>query len=144
MPGIIKFVHGPVDIGEIMDSVSDDRAGGTAFFIGTTRNFSDEGGTERGVAHLFYEAYEPMALKLMNDLSASARNRWELIGVSVVHRLGRVDIGEASVVTAVSAAHRAGALEACRFLIDGVKKEVPIWKKEIFTGEGGVERWVGL
>jgi len=141
MPDLVKIVNLPIDMGEILASVAHDRAGGTAIFVGTTRSFSQDGATERPVSHLVYEAYEPMALKVMNDLAASARSRWDLIGLSAVHRVGRVDVGEASVVIAVSAAHRAGAFEACRFLIDEVKKEAPIWKKEVL---GESEKWVGL
>jgi len=137
---LIRVVTGPIDIAGILAAVSDPGAGGTAVFVGTTRNFSEEGGTKYPVTRLVYEAYEPMALKIMHDIATAARSRWELTGVAAVHRVGRVEIGEASVVIAVSAAHRAGAFEACRFIIDEVKREAPIWKKEILPES---ERWVG-
>ncbi len=141
MPQMVKIVNGPVDVAELLSVVSDPRAGGTALFVGTTRNFSVDGEREYPVSQLVYEAYDPMALKVMNDIAGAARTRWDLIGVAAVHRTGRVEIGEASVAIAVSAAHRAGAFEACRFIIDAVKRDAPIWKKEILPGS---ERWVGL
>lgn len=133
---IIKIVRHKIDLDEILASVADGGAGGTAVFIGTTRNLSDEGPVE----YLEYEAYEPMALKIMREIAGSARSRWPLTGLSVVHRIGRVDVGEASIVIAVSAAHRAGAFDACRFVLDSVKKDAPIWKKEVL---GGKHTWVG-
>jgi molybdopterin synthase catalytic subunit len=136
MPDLIRIVEHPIDIPEILASVADDGAGGTVVFTGTTRNRSEAGPVE----FLEYEAYVPMAVEVMKRIAATARSRWELSGLSAVHRIGRVPAGEASIVIAVSAAHRAGAFEACRFVIDEVKKDVPIWKKEI---DGGAQRWVG-
>jgi len=133
----VKIVVGPIDTGEILASVADDAAGGTVLFVGTTRNHSGD----EAVEYLEYEAYEPMAIRVLGEIAAAARSRWDLVRVSVIHRVGRVDVGEASVAVAVSAAHRAGAFEACRFVIDAVKKDAPIWKKEVFAGK---ERWVGL
>jgi molybdopterin synthase catalytic subunit len=138
---MVKIVGGRIDVGDILASVSGDGTGGTVLFVGTTRNFSREGDREYPVSYLIYEAYGPMALKVMEEIAAAARARWDLTGLSAVHRVGRVDIGEASVVIAASAAHRAAAFDACRFVIDAVKKDAPIWKKEILPGS---ERWVGL
>ena len=132
---IVDIVEGRIDTEGLIDAVSNPSAGGTAVFIGTTRTPS--GGMD--VAYLEYESYRPMALKQMKTIVETARSRWELAGVCAVHRVGRVDIGEASVVIAVSAVHRAGAFEACRFIIDEVKKDVPIWKKEVFTD--GTHGW---
>ena len=89
--------------------------------------------------HLEYEAYLPMALSMITKIADEAARQWGLQAISIVHRRARVGIGEASVVIAVSSAHRKEAFEACRFAIDTLKKEVPIWKKEFFA-DGAV--WV--
>jgi molybdopterin synthase catalytic subunit len=133
---MIRIVNENIDIAEVIASVGDPSAGAIDIFVGTTRNHS--GGKE--VRSLEYQAYEPMASKMMEELADEARRRWHVNTVSIVHRIGRVDIGEASVVIAVSTAHRKEAFEACRFLIDTLKKNVPIWKKEVFA-DG--EIWVG-
>jgi len=134
---MIKIVQSPIDLSEVVSSVRSPEAGAIDIFIGTTRNHSD--GKE--VLSLEYEAYEPMALKLMEALVAEARQRWAVKRIAIVHRVGKVEIGEASVVIAVSAAHRQEAFEACRFAVDALKRDVPIWKKEVFR-DG--EAWVGF
>src|SRR5947207_13013418 len=102
-----------------------ERADGAAcLFVGVVRH--DNGG--RRVRHLEYEAYEEMALPLMEEIAATARRRWPVTDVRIVHRLGRLEVGEASVAVAVTAAHRAAAFEACRYAIDTLKATVPIWK----------------
>ena len=106
-------------------------------FIGTTR---DESRGKKVIA-LDYEAYAPMALRFLNRIAGEAREGRDVRRVSIVHRVGRLNVGEASVVIAVSAAHRKEAFEACRYIIDTIKKIVPIWKKEFF--EDG-EIWVGM
>ena len=126
---LVDIVEGAIETGKLIGAVSHRSAGGTAVFIGTTRTPSGD----REVRHLEYEAYRPMALKQMAAIVETARSRWDLAGACAVHRVGRVEVGEASVVVAVSAAHRAGAFEACRYIIDAVKKDVPIWKKEVFA-----------
>ncbi len=125
---MITIVQIPINILEVIASVSDPGAGGIDVFIGTTRDNANG----KRVLYLEYEAYDPMALKMMHQLVDEAKKQWTLKKVSVVHRIGRVDIGEASVVIAVSSAHRNEAFEACRYLIDQLKKVVPIWKKEFF------------
>ena len=89
---------------------------------------------------LDYEAYEEMAGEKMKDLAAQARQQWQLVNVAIVHRLGNVPLGEASVAIAVSSAHRANAFEAGRWLIDTLKVEVPIWKREHWSD--GSSEWV--
>jgi molybdopterin synthase catalytic subunit len=89
------------------------------------------------VAHLEYEAYEEMAQSEMAAIEAEVRRRWPVTDVRLVHRLGRMDIGEASVAVAIASAHRGEAFEACRFAIDTLKRTVPIWKKE-FYADGAV------
>jgi molybdopterin synthase catalytic subunit len=126
---IVDITGEPIDVGASVAAVIHPSAGGMAFFIGTTRTPSDG----RDVSHLEYEAYAPMALKKMEEIVDDAGRRWPIVAACAVHRVGRVDPGEASVLVAVSAGHRAAAFEACRFLIDEIKKEVPIWKKEVFV-----------
>ena len=134
---MIEIVEAPIEIQKIIASVQDPAAGGIDVFIGTTRN------NARGkqVVELEYEAYVPMALAEMNKIATDIRDRWSVIHSSFVHRIGIVHVGEASVVVAVSSAHRSEAFEACRYAIDTLKKTVPIWKKERFI-DGEV--WVGL
>jgi molybdopterin synthase catalytic subunit len=134
---MIKIVRGPIDLDEVLDSVKSPEAGAIDVFIGTTRNHSDG----RKVVSLEYEAYEPMAVKLMEAIGAEARRRWGLDRFAIVHRVGRVEVGDASVVIAVSAVHRREAFEACRYVIDALKRDIPIWKKEVFL-DGEV--WVGV
>src|SRR5262249_10261688 len=107
--------------------------GGVCVFLGVVRN--DNGG--RAVRHLEYEAYEEMALPLMEEIAREAGGRWPVTGVRIGHRLGRPEIGETSVAVAVSAPHRGPAFEACRYAIDTLKATVPIWKKE-FYADGAV------
>lgn len=126
-----------IEVEQILSEITDPEAGGIDLFIGTTRNHS--GG--RKVKFLEYEAYEQMAIQIMERLEKEARSRWILQKVVMVHRLGRVPVEEASVVIGVSSAHRKEAFEACRFLIDSLKREVPIWKREHF--EDGTVEWSG-
>ena len=114
----------------------DDAAGAIATFIGTTRAHS----RGREVLYLEYEAYEGMAEQVMEELASRLVDRHELSRVAIHHRVGRVDIGETSVVIAVSAPHRAAALAACREAIDELKVSVPLWKKETYVGG---EEWIG-
>ena len=116
--------------------VRDDSAGAIATFIGTTRAHS----RGRDVLYLEYEAYEGMAEQVMADLAAELARRHELCKVAIHHRVGRVDIGETSVVIAASAPHRAAALAACRDAIEELKTSVPLWKKETYVGG---EEWIG-
>lgn len=125
---MVEIIKEKIDIARVVASVEDPAAGGVAVFIGTTRNHSDG----KNVLALEYDAYVPMALKLMNRIAAEAKSRWGLQKISVVHRIGHLAIGDASVVIAVSSAHRNEAFEACRYAIDTLKQEVPIWKKEYF------------
>jgi molybdopterin synthase catalytic subunit len=102
--------------------------GAVVIFDGIVRNHS----RNRQTKYLEYEAYEEMALKRMQELAREARTKFPIRNVALVHRLGRLEIGESSVLIAVYSAHRAAAFEACRWLIDTLKKTVPIWKKEFF------------
>jgi len=125
-----------LNLQELIDYVTDPEAGAVATFIGTTRN-NNEG---RRVLALDYEAYPEMAEKELVRLGEEAKNKWPICRMAIVHRIGPVQITEASVVIAVSSAHRDAAFAACRFAIEEIKRTVPIWKKEVF--EGG-EVWIG-
>lgn len=133
---MIQIVRDPIDVSTILKSLRDPAAGAIDIFIGTTRNHSQ--GKE--VLSLEYEAYLPMALEQMNHIAEDAKKKWGIKNISIVHRIGRVEIGESSVVVGVSSVHRKEAFEACRYCIDTLKKVVPIWKKECFAdGDAWVE-----
>ena len=133
---LIQITHDVLDPGRAVELVQNPGAGAIVTFVGTTR---DHTGDLR-VLRLEYEAYRPMADDQLQRVADEMHARWELTGVAIHHRLGRLEIGEASLVVAVSSAHRQAAFEACHFSIDRIKQIVPIWKKEFF--EGG-EVWVG-
>jgi len=126
----------PIDIDRVMASVRDDSAGGTVVFLGTVRKKS-EGKAVRG---LTYEVYKEMAERKMGEIEAAVRERWPVVGMAIVHRYGSLEVGEISVVVAVSCEHRAEAFEACSYAIEAIKKSLPLWKKERF--KGGDESWV--
>jgi molybdopterin synthase catalytic subunit len=130
-----RIVSEPIDLNALVAQVASPRAGGIATFLGVVRDNS----LGRKVLHLFYEAYPPMALKELERLEAEVRGRWEIEAIAIVHRIGRLEIGEASVAIAVSSPHRREAIEACHFAIDRLKQTVPVWKKEFW--EGG-EVWI--
>lgn len=124
----VKLTFDPLDVAAISSSVTHPSTGATSVFIGTTRdNF--EGKT---VVRLEYEAFESMAVKELGKVVAEVRDKWEVHSVAIHHRLGVVNITEASVVIAVSSPHRKEALEAVHFAIDRLKATVPIWKKEVY------------
>ena len=133
---MFRVSHKAIDLQELVDHVSDPEAGAIATFIGTTRN-NNEG---RKVIGLDYEAYPEMAEKELLRIGGEAKKNWPICRMAIVHRLGPVQITQASVVIAVSAGHRDAAFAACRFAIEEIKKTVPIWKKELY--EGG-EVWIG-
>ena len=133
---MFRVTNGPIDLQELVDYVGDPEAGAIATFIGTTRN-NNEG---RKVIALDYEAYPEMAEKELARIGEDAKTKWPICRMAIVHRLGSVQITEASVIIAVSAGHRDAAFAACRFAIEEIKKTVPIWKKEVY--EGG-EVWIG-
>jgi molybdopterin synthase catalytic subunit/molybdopterin converting factor small subunit len=134
--GAFRLVEGPIDLDAVVAEVADEAAGAIATFIGTTRRRS----RGRVVLYLDYEAYGEMAEREMELLAEELKRRYSLTKVAIAHRIGRVGIGETSVAIAVSAPHRADALDACRDAIDTLKETVPLWKKEVY--EGG-EEWIG-
>jgi len=135
---VYRVVEQPLSPDAIAALVDDPAAGGVVIFSGVVRN--ETGG--RPVKFLEYEAHAPMAETKLREIGEEARRRWPGVKrVAMLHRIGRLEIGEASVLIAVSAAHRAEAFAACRWAIDTLKTTVPVWKKEHF--EDG-EVWVGL
>jgi MoaE-MoaD fusion protein len=134
--GAFLLSEEPLSLDRVVAEVRDNEAGAIATFTGTTRVHS----RGRTVTHLDYEAYEGMAESVMAEIAAGLADRYELTGVAIHHRVGRVGIGETSVVIAVSAQHRHHALAACKDAIDELKERVPLWKKEVY--EGG-EEWIG-
>jgi molybdopterin synthase catalytic subunit/molybdopterin converting factor small subunit len=134
--GGFRVQSGPLDLEAVVREVARPDAGAVATFIGTTREHS----RGREVTRLEYDAYPEMAEAEMARIAGALRQRHDILDVAMAHRVGEVPIGEASVVIAVSAAHRAAAMDACREAIDTLKQTVPVWKKEVF--EGG-EEWIG-
>ena len=134
--GSFRLVEGPLDAAAVLRDVEDPEAGAVASFVGTVRRRS----RERDVLYLEYEAYEEMAEPMLAGLGDELTARHGLCAVAIHHRLGRVAIGEASVVIAVSAPHRSAALDACREAIETLKATIPLWKKEVYAGG---EEWIG-
>jgi MoaE-MoaD fusion protein len=134
--GAFVVTERPLSLEAVVAEVADERAGAIATFTGTVRSVS----RGRDVERLEYEAYTEMAESVMAGIATVLRARYDLHDVAIHHRVGDVGIGEASVVIAVSAPHRADALAACQDAIDTLKETVPLWKKEVY--EGG-EEWIG-
>ncbi len=134
--GAFRLSEEPLSLDAAVAEVAREEAGAIATFVGTVRRQS----RGRIVLHLEYEAYAGMAEQVMEQIVAGLKARYELCEVAIHHRVGRVGIGDPSVVIAVSAPHRADALAACRDAIDTLKETVPLWKKEVY--EGG-EEWLG-
>jgi molybdopterin synthase catalytic subunit len=126
---IVEIVEVPIDAAEIVAGMKAGADGAVCVFDGIVRDNT----RGRRTLHLDYEAYREMALEQMRGLADEAGTRFEVRDVAIVHRLGRLGVGETSVLIAVASAHRAAAFDACRWLIDTLKKTVPIWKKETFA-----------
>ncbi len=133
---MIELTRGIIDPGQVLHFVQSPDAGASVLFVGTTRRMTNA----RETVRLEYDAYGEMARVKLQELEATARQRWQLTGVAIVHRLGEVMVGEVSVAIAVSSPHRAAAFEAGQWLIDTIKQVVPIWKKETWS-DGSCE-WV--
>ena len=134
--GAFRVTEAPLSLEAVAAEVADERAGAVATFAGTVRRQS----RGREVTHLEYEAYAEMAEDVMARLAGDLEARHDLCSIAIHHRVGRLEVGEASVLIAVSAPHRQDALAACKDAIDRLKETVPLWKKEVY--EGG-EEWVG-
>ncbi len=124
---MVRLQHEPIDLAALQ--VTSHKDGAICLFVGVVRNEN----AGRAVLRLEYEAYEEMALPLMEEIEAETRERWPVSEVRMVHRLGPLAIGEASVAVAVASPHRAEAVAACRHAIDTLKARVPIWKKEFYA-----------
>jgi len=133
---MIELITTPIDADAVLRRVASPEAGAVVLFLGTTRRTTDG----RETASLDYECFAEMARDKLAELEAEARSRWQLVGCAVVHRVGHLEIGEASVAVAVSSAHRQTAFAAGQWLIDTLKHVVPIWKKENWTD--GNSQWV--
>jgi molybdopterin synthase catalytic subunit len=125
----------PLDAAQIAASVADPASGAVVTFVGTVRNRN----AGRAVLYLEYEAFVPLAVKSFERIAGEAADRWPSVALAIHHRVGRLDIGEASVVIAAASAHRADAFAASRYAIERIKQISPIWKHEHF--EGG-EVWI--
>ena len=126
---LFELVRAPLDVSAIVSLLRTPECGAVVAFEGTVRARS----RGRATRYLEYEAYEPMALRKMREIGATLRARFPIHRLAIVHRLGRLEVGETSVLIAVSAAHRREAFDACRAALDALKRTVPIWKKEFFT-----------
>ena len=133
---MIQIVETTIDHQQLLKTVSSHQSGAVVLFLGNTREFTGE----RQTTFLSYECYPEMALRKLEALREEAIRKFGLLDVAMVHRVGQVDLGETSVAIAVSSAHRRPAFEAGNWLIDTLKKVVPIWKKEIWA-DGSTE-WV--
>jgi molybdopterin synthase catalytic subunit len=133
---MITLTHAPIDFTALTESVRSSDAGAVVLFLGTVREMTDG----RKTVALDYDAYPEMAQRKMEELETQARERWPLERVGIIHRLGRLELGEVSVAVAVSCPHRQEAFEAARFLIDELKAWAPIWKKENWAD--GTTEWV--
>jgi molybdopterin synthase catalytic subunit len=133
---VIQLTHDTIDTQDILSSVASRDAGAVVLFLGTTREFTHG----RQTLSLDYECYPAMAEKKLAELEGQARERWPIVGCAIVHRLGRVELGEASIAIAVSSPHRAVAFAAGQWLIDTIKGVVPIWKQEHWAD--GTSEWV--
>jgi molybdopterin synthase catalytic subunit len=124
---MVRLTHDPIDHTTLTEAVRRPGCGAVVTFLGTVRDLTGVEVTEA----LEYEAYPPMAVRTMAEISAEVGSRWPVGDVALVHRLGRLGVGEISVAVAVSSPHRADAFAACRYAIDRLKEVVPIWKKDV-------------
>ena len=133
---MIALTHAPINPSAVLAQVASNDAGAVVLFLGTTREFTKG----RQTTSLDYECYPQMAEARLAELESQAREKWPLVHVSIVHRLGRLGLGEASIAIAVSSPHRQAAFEAGKWLIDTIKEDVPIWKQENWAD--GTSEWV--
>jgi molybdopterin synthase catalytic subunit len=133
---MIALTDQPINAAAVLQQVASSEAGAVVLFLGTTREFTHG----RRTASLDYECYPEMAQKKLAELEAEARRRWPLINCVIVHRLGHLEVGEASIAIAVSSPHRHDAFAAGQWLIDTIKEVVPIWKQENWAD--GTSEWV--
>jgi len=133
---MIEITSQPIDTTAVLESVKSIQAGAAVLFVGTTRQFTGD----RETLKLDYECYESMAIKKMSEILDQAAAKWKIESCSIVHRVGTVELGQASIAVAVSSPHRNDSFEAGRWLVDTLKTEVPIWKREYWAD--GSKEWV--
>ena len=133
---MISLTHDPIDYEALTESVRSNAAGAVVLFLGTVREMTDG----RQTVALDYEGFPEMATAKLEELEAEVRSKWPVEGIGIVHRLGRLELGEISVAAAVSSPHRGDAFEAGKYLIDRLKVVVPIWKQENWAD--GTTEWV--
>jgi len=133
---IVELTQDPIDSQALIRKVSTPTCGAVCLFLGTVREFTQE----KKTTHLVYEAYPEMAVKQMRSILEEAAARWPLPRLGVIHRLGRLELGDVSIAVAVASPHRGESFEACRWIMDTIKQRVPIWKQEHW-GDGTTE-WV--
>jgi molybdopterin synthase catalytic subunit len=133
---LVDLRETPLDVTEVLDAVDDRSVGGIDVFVGTVRDHDHD----QGVTGLEYSAH-PTALARLQEVAAGVAERYDVLALAAVHRVGRLEIGDVAVVVAAATVHRAEAFEASRALIDELKETVPIWKHQLFTD--GTEEWVG-
>lgn len=133
---MIELTNEPIDTERVLRRVASNEAGAVVLFLGTTREFT----RGRRTLSLDYECYPDMATKKLSELEVEARQRWPLVHCFIVHRLGHLELGEASIAIAVSSPHRQAAFDAGNWLIDTIKQVVPIWKQENWAD--GTSEWV--
>jgi molybdopterin synthase catalytic subunit len=126
---MVSLTRSPIDAAAVLESVRP-QCGGVCLFLGTVRDLTGDEVT----IHLDYDAYPPMAEKKLAEIERVIRDRWPAEGVALIHRLGRIEVGEISVAVAVACPHRDQAFAACRYGIDAIKELVPIWKKDFTPG----------
>ena len=133
---MFKITSEEIELGDVIRAVEAGDAGAIVHFLGVVRN-NTEG---REVSYLEYEAYPPMAEKKMAEIAHEVHEKWGLDRVAMIHRVGRLEIGEVSVAVAVASPHRKEAFEACHYAMNRLKQIVPIWKREVWAD--GKEEWV--
>lgn len=133
---LIDIIKSKIHTNILFDNLYDPTCGAIVTFEGKVRNHNNG----KKITSLYYECYESMALKIMNEIKEEALKKWDVKNISAVHRIGNVPIGEIAVWVGVSAVHRKEAFNACKFMIDEIKHKVPIWKKETYVN--GTSIWV--
>ena len=133
---VVELTSDPIDSQALIDRVSTPSCGAVCLFLGTVREFTQD----KRTTHLVYEAYPEMALKQMRAILEEAAARWPIPQLGVIHRLGPMGLGEVSIAVAVATPHRGESFEACRWIMDTLKEQVPIWKQEHWS-DGSTE-WV--
>jgi molybdopterin synthase catalytic subunit len=137
---MIRLVREAIDYHALTEAVRRPNCGAVSLFLGTVRDLTLENGIQVHTSALDYEAYDEMALKMLERVEAETRERWPIGDIALVHRLGYLELSEVSVAVAVSCPHRAQSFEACRYAIDRLKEIVPIWKRD--HRPDGVSQWV--